>query len=116
MYEILAFEHNSMYDIQHAEAPEEALKLFVEMCCMFVRPEYVEKNQTSFDSGHLYMSYADHSGNDKPMLIMLVGNITDEMVSDARAALDKLYVVICEDCNKNEIPITKSVCSECENN
>ena len=62
------------------------------------------------------MSYADHSGNDKPMLIMLVGNITDEMVSDACVALNKLYVRLCEDCNKNEIPNTKSVCSECENN
>jgi len=62
------------------------------------------------------MSYADRSGNDKPMLVLLIGTITDEMVSDACAGLNKLYVRLCEDCNKNEIPNTKSVCSECENN
>ena len=48
------------------------------------------------------------------MLIMLIGHITEEMISMASARLKKLYVGICEDCNVNEIPITKSVCSECE--
>lgn len=114
MYEILAFEHNTIYHAKSSETSENALNTFIEFCSGFVNPEYVPEDLTDFDSGHLYMTYADRSGGDKPMLVMLIGHITEEMISAASARLKKLYVGICEDCNANEIPITKSVCRECE--
>ena len=116
MYELLVFECNSLYHSKTSESQDNALTMFVKLCREFVSPEYVADNQTSFDSGSLYMSYADRSGGDKPMLVLLIGTITDEMRSSAQESLKKLYVRICEDCNENEIPITKTVCSECENN
>lgn len=114
MYEILAFEYNTIYAAESSETSETALNTFIEFCSQFVNPEYVPEDLTAFNSGRLYMTYAERSGGDKPMLIMLIGHITEEMISMASARLKKLYVGICEDCNVNEIPITKSVCSECE--
>ena len=114
MYEILAFEHNTIYDATSSETSENALDTFIEFCSEFVSPEYIPEDLTAFNSGRLYMTYADRSGNDKPMLVMLIGHITEEMISMACARLKKLYARICEDCNVNEVPITKSVCSECE--
>jgi hypothetical protein len=114
MYEILALEHNTIYDSRSSETSENALNMFIEFCSEFVSPEYIPEDLTAFNSGRLYMTYADRSGGDKPMLVMLIGHITEEMISAASSRLKKLYVGICEDCNANEIPITKSVCRECE--
>ena len=113
MYELLVFECNSLYHSKTSESQENALTMFVELCREFVSPEYVAENETSFDSGSLYMSYADRSGGDKPMLVVLIGTITDEMRSKAQESLKKMYIRICEDCNTAEIPLNRSVCAEC---
>ena len=115
MYEILVFEHNSLYDYCTRGTSDTALHVFVEMCREFVNPEYVLENETSFDSGSLFMSYADRSGNDKPMLVLLIGTITEDMIALAGSELKKLYNRMCEDCNNVEIPITTRVCRECAN-
>jgi hypothetical protein len=113
MYEILVFESNAMYHSKTSESEDNALAMFIAMCREFVSPEYVAENQTRFDSSSLHMSYADCSGGDKPMLVLLIGMITDEMRSKAQETLKKMYVRICEDCNIAEIPFAKSVCAEC---
>ena len=113
MYELLVFECNSLYHSKTSESQDNALTMFVELCREFISPEYVAENQTSFDSGSLYMSYADRSGGDKPMLVIMIGTITDEMCSRAQETLKKMYIRICEDCNAAEIPLNRSVCAEC---
>ena len=114
MYEILVFECNTMYHSKASESEDNALAIFIAFCREFVSPEYVAENDTSFDSSSLYMSYADRSGGDKPMLVLLIGStITDEMRSKAADSLKKMYIRICEDCNIAEIPFASSVCAEC---
>ena len=113
MYEIVVFEHNTIYDSSTADSSDKAVKMFVEMCGEFVSPEYVPENETSFNAGQMFLSYADRSGGDKPMLVLLIGTITDEMESTAEEMLKKLYIRICEDCNVAEIPITQGICKAC---
>jgi hypothetical protein len=115
MYEIVVFEYNSMYDSDTADSSEKALMVFVEMCRKYVSPEYVAQNEAHFDSGDMFLSYADRSGGDKPMLILLIGNITGDMTSNAEEMLKKLYVRLCEDCGTTEIPNTQTICSACAN-
>ena len=74
MYEILVFECNAMYHSKTSESEDNALAIFIAFCREFVSPEYVAENDTSFDSSSLYMSYADRSGGDKPMLVLLIGS------------------------------------------
>lgn len=93
-YEILVFEHNSMYDTRDANASN-VLDVFLEACREYVNPKYVGQDSVHLDSGKGFVSYADRSGNDKPMLVILIGTITDEMLDAIRDGLKKMYV---EDC------------------
>jgi len=113
MYEIVVFEHNTLYDSCTTDSSDEALTMFVDMCGRYVSPEYVAENEASFGVGDMFLSYADHSGGDKPMLVLWIGDITDEMASKAEERLKKLYIRICEDCNTNEITITERICKTC---
>jgi hypothetical protein len=115
MYEIVVFEYNTIYDSCEADSSDKAMTMFVEMCRKYVSPEYVQENETRFDAGHMFLSYADHSGGDKPMLVLLIGNITEEMESTAEEMLKKLYIRLCEDCGTTEIPSTQTICSACAN-
>jgi len=101
-YEILVFEHNSMYDMRDANAAN-VLDVFLETCREYVNPEYVGQDSVHLDSSKRFVSYADHSGNDKPMLVILIGTITDEMLDAIRDGLKKLYVHVCEDCGKEMV-------------
>jgi hypothetical protein len=98
-YEIIVYEHNSMYDSRDANAAN-VVDVFLETCREYVNPEYVNQNYTEFHSTSKFVSYADRSGNDKPMLVILIGTITDEMVVAIQDGLKKLYVRYCEDCGK----------------
>jgi len=113
-YEILVFEHNSMYDMRDANATN-VLDVFLETCRQYVNPEYVGQDSVHLDSSKRFVSYADHSGNDKPMLVILIGTITDEMLVDIQDGLKKMYMHFCEDCG-NEIVILRTgvrVCNKC---
>jgi len=97
-----------MYDSRDANS-KNVLDVFLETCREYVNPEYVNQNYTEFHSSSKFVSYADRSGNDKPMLVILIGTITDEMVVDIEDGLKKLYVRYCEDCG-NEMAL---VCNKC---
>jgi hypothetical protein len=90
-YEILVFEHNSMYDLRDANSAN-VVKVFVETCRHYMNPEYVGQDSVHLDSSERFVSYADRSGNDKPMLVILIGAITDEMVVAIQDGLKQLYV------------------------
>ena len=116
-YEIIAYEYNSPYDGETV-TQENCLELFVAMCKKYVNPEYVSEDETDVDYGKRYFSYADRSGGDKPMHIMLIGpKMTSELVSEIKARLKKFYERLCEEC---QCDITKDnkkwlLCSICRN-
>ena len=109
-YEILVYEHNSMYDSRDANAAN-VVDVFLETCREYVNPEYVGQDSVHLDSSKKFVSYADHSGNDKPMLVILIGTITDEMVVDIQDGLKKLYVHYCEDCGNEMTDVSR--CDRC---
>ncbi len=97
LFEVLVFEHYSGYDGADAETPEEAVAAFVAMCSRHVDPRHVPQASADFGASRLYMSYADMSGIcDKPKLVLLMGYITEQMVSEAKAALAAMYTKKCE--------------------
>lgn len=95
-YDILVYEHNSLYDTRDANR-ENVVNVFLDACREYVNPEYVGEDSVEFDSSSRYVSYSDRSGNDKPMLVILIGTITDEMLLCIEDGLKKLYVRYCED-------------------
>jgi hypothetical protein len=86
-YEVIVFENTSPYDQQIITD----LSRFVEICKYYVNPEYVTKDEVSICFGSSFFSYADKSGNDKPMNVILVGKLSAEEVSKLKEELKKLY-------------------------
>jgi len=113
-YEILVYEHNSMYDMRDANSAN-VVNVFLDTCRDYVNPEYVDKDSVHFDSSSRFVSYADRSGNDKPMLVILIGTITDEILLEIEDGLKKLYVHVCEDCGKDMVFLRTGVlvCNHC---
>jgi len=113
-YEILVYENNSMYDTRTANSGN-VLDVFLDTCRQYVNPEYVNQDSTEFHSSNKFVSYADRSGNDKPMLVILIGTITDEMVVAIQDGLKKMYTHFCEDCGKEMVFLRTGVlvCNRC---
>ena len=113
-YEILVYENNSIYDMREADSTN-VLDVFLRMCKEFVNPEYVDKQSTEFDSSSKFVSYSDRSGNDKPMLVILIGTITDEMLVEITEGLKKMYMHFCEDCGHEMVFLRTGVrvCNRC---
>ena len=114
MYEIVVFEYRTAYDGDYV-AHDNALETFITYCRKYINPREIPKERTEFSWGHTYVSYTDHSGNDKPKMIMLMGLITPEMRSEIKTALDDLYFNTCEDC-KAKISLEWCVCAACRAN
>ena len=96
MYEIVVFENHSVYDGDYV-SPNNLINIFVGYCKKYINPIIIEKEYTEFLWGHTYVSYKDNSGNDKPIMIMLIGNISLQMRCEIQLALKNFY--ICEKCS-----------------
>jgi hypothetical protein len=81
-----------------------------------LNPEYYPEDEVFFLRSRLFLSYSDKTGGDKPMTVMLIGPITEEIVAEIKAAVAKLYIKACPDCGK-DMPNVKStkweVCKVC---
>ena len=92
MFEIVAFEDRTPYANMDVTA-EDAVMSYVNMCKKYVNPKYTRKGDVSTDSGSMYFTYSDNSGNDKAMFVMLIGQLTSEMIQLIRKELDRFYDV-----------------------
>lgn len=75
-FEIIIFENQSLYDgTSEIQDENQAVKKFLDYC-----EEYLQysKEYTHLTIGDLYVSYADNSGEDKPLNILLIGKLTQE--------------------------------------
>jgi hypothetical protein len=78
-FEIIVFEDQSLYDGSNVIQDEKtAITEFIKICNKYIDPEYYSKEYTFLSFGNLYVSYADKSGGDKPMNILLIGKLTEE--------------------------------------
>jgi len=81
-FEIIVFENQSVYNhiIREIEDEKEAIELFYNFCeeysCYLFGSD--EKEERKLTIGNLYVSYADDSGVDKPLNILLLGKLTEE--------------------------------------
>ena len=112
-YQIIVFEN---HDIYHEEMvyPENAVEQYINICEKYIPPEYVPQNNTRFDSESMFVKYNDRSGGDKPMMILMIGIFTREMINSIKQSLNNIYIKTCEECHK-EIIFNMSLCRDCMN-
>ncbi len=85
-FEIIIFENQSLYDGNNEIKDEkEVVNIFLNFCKTYFH-EY-SKEYTTLIIGTLYVSYADNSGGDKPLNILLLGKLTEESKEYIRSQL-----------------------------
>jgi hypothetical protein len=117
-FEIATFEYSDLYDGINTVEPENVVNEFMKQYTRYLSPEYYPEEEVCFSRGRLWLSYADKTGGDKPMMVMLMGPITHELIAQIKQAVSALYVKMCGDCGK-EIPKEYSrkwaLCEPCRN-
>ena len=115
-FEIAVFEYSDLYDGAATVPADKVVQSFIEQYKRYLSPEYYPEDEVWFCQGRLWLSYRDKTGGDKPMTVMLLGRITDELVAEIKAAVAQLYIKACPDCGK-DMPNVKStkweVCRVC---
>jgi hypothetical protein len=115
-FEIATFEYNDLYDGNDRVAPDQVVKTFMQQYKHYFNPEYYAEDNVWFSSGRTWLAYRDKTGGDKPMMVMLMGPITDELVAEIKTTVAKLYIKACPGCGK-EMPNVQStkweVCAVC---
>jgi len=89
-FEIVAFEYQSMYDSMECERSE-VVGNFVNKYHEYFDPEYYTEPSISFERGRFYLSYSDNSGGNKPIMLMLIGPITGNLVTEIKVAVKRVY-------------------------
>jgi hypothetical protein len=74
-------------------------KEFINQYRKYLYSEHINQSDIDFAKGRLWLSYADATGGDKPMTIMLFGDITTSLELEIKEAINNLYIVKCEDCD-----------------
>jgi hypothetical protein len=90
MYEIIVFENHTEYDGDYV-TPVHVLETFLNFVKKYINSYDFLKEETKFSWGRTYVSYSDNSGNDKPIMIMVIGNISVQMRDEFKTAIDNLY-------------------------
>jgi hypothetical protein len=111
-YQILVFENQEIYDSLDDVSADKAVQEYVKKCQIHLPPEYTPQEYTSFDSDKMFVKYSDRCGDDKPMMILMIGLTSPEMIKSIEEGLRKIYFNNCEDCGK-EIDLKWCVCREC---
>ena len=113
-YEIAVFENSDLYDGAPTVPADKVVQEFIKQFKRYLSPEYYSEDEVWFGQGRLLFSYRDKTGGDKPMTVMLLGHITDELVAEIKTAVALLYVKRCADCGK-DMPIKWKwpVCEVC---
>jgi hypothetical protein len=97
-YQILVFQNHDMYTSEIVPA-NEAVDTYVKMCFKYVPPEYVDEEYTDFHGTERYVKYHDRSGGDKPMMVLMTGVFTPEMITAIEDGLKDFYIRRCEECH-----------------
>ena len=112
-FEIAIFEYSELYDCDRDVSPDKVICEFIEYYKQYFDPCYYEEENVRFQRGRTWLSYADNSGGDKPMTVMLMGSITEELVANLKWAVAKIYIKNCEDCGKELKNKKWAICEVC---
>ena len=117
-YHIMVFQNQDMYDSKIVPA-NESVATYVKMCLEYVPPKYVPEEYTDFHGSERYVKYHDRSGNDKPMMVLMTGVFTPEMITAIEDGLKDFYIRRCEECHvvieEKDMLVCKR-CLACEHN
>ena len=97
-YQILVFQNHDMYTSNIVSA-DEAVNTYLKMCLKYVPPEYVPEEESDFHATERYVKYHDRSGGDKPMMILMTGIFTPDMITAIEDGLKDFYIRRCEECH-----------------
>ena len=114
-YEIAVFEYSDLYDGDEDVSPDKVICEFIEYYKRYFISRNVDEGDVWLQRGRTWLSCADKSGGDKPMTIMLMGSITDELVANLKEAVAKVYMKTCWECEKEIKSKCRALCEECRN-
>jgi hypothetical protein len=97
-YQILVFQNHDMYTSEVVPA-DKAVATYLKMCFEYVPPEYVPEEESDFHATERYVKYHDRSGGDKPMMVLMTGIFTPEMITAIEEGLKDFYIRRCEECH-----------------
>jgi hypothetical protein len=112
-YQILVFENQDIYTSEIVSA-DEAVDAYVKMCYKYLRPEYVDEEYTEFHATERYVKYHDRFCDNKPMMILMTGVLTKEMITAIEEGLKDFYIRYCGECNFI-LDKTGVICNNCLN-
>jgi hypothetical protein len=110
-YQILVFENQRIYDSFYVSA-ENPVEEYVNKCATYMpRPNVLPEN-TRFISDKTWVKYSHKKGGKKPLMVMMIGPTTPEMIDSIQQKLKRIYIDNCEICGK-DIDFRHCVCREC---
>ena len=112
-YEIAIFEYSDLYDGDEDVSPDKVICEFIEYYKRYFISRNVDEGDVWLQRGRTWLSYADKTGGDKPMTLMLIGSITDELVANLKEAVAKVHMKTCGDCGKEIKDKTWALCKTC---
>jgi len=112
-FEIAIFEHSDLYYGDEDVSPDKVICEFVEYYKHYLWPGNVAEEDVMFQRGRTWVSYTDKRGGDKPITIMLMGSITEEIVANLKEAVAEVYIKTCEECRKELKDKKWALCVEC---
>jgi hypothetical protein len=112
-FEIAIFEHSDLYDGDQDVSPDKVICEFMEYYRRYFISRNLDEGDVRLQRGRTWLSYADNSGGDKPMTIMLVGSITEELVANLKEDVAKVHMKTCGDCGKEIKDKTWALCKTC---
>jgi len=97
VFEILAFENHELYDgnvikqnnvFSQKDVIQEFVKFYKKYFMSYIN---VPRECIAFNIGHFYISYIDKWSGDKPIMLMLLGNLDKTLIEEIQQEIQKLY-------------------------
>jgi hypothetical protein len=85
-YQILVFQNHDIYTSKIVSA-DQAVNTYISMCFDYVPPEYVSEEYADFHATERYVKYHDRMSDDKPMMVLMTGIFTKDMIDAIREGL-----------------------------
>ena len=85
-YQILVFQNHDIYTSKIVPA-DKAVNTYISMCFDYVPPEYVSEEYADFHATERYVKYHDRMSDDKPMMVLMTGIFTPDMIDAIREGL-----------------------------
>jgi hypothetical protein len=113
LYEIVVYEDYDVWYGAKDEDPDKIIVEFIENYSNYFSPGDVDEKDVWFQGGKSWLSYRDKSGKGNPVMIMLVGPITDEFKLQLDEAVKKVYMRTCWECKTDFKDKNWALCEVC---